>query len=373
MNLFNLFKKNESKNNQKLIPFGLDISGGSIKALTLEKNADVLEVKEAAYLKFHDSIIQLGLINDKTKVKELIQQFFKGRYFGNSPVLNIPEAQSFVVNIKINNAASNNNLKESVMEMAQKEIPFPLKETYQDFKIIKQETDANYILFTASPKVVINEYIAVLNSLNLKLSVFEIEPLSSFRAIKKGIDKLNENILIINIGYTLTNINIFSEGSLKMITYLPYGSNHVDELVAKKLNITSQESENLRKSKGINSKDQNFSNILKREVTTHIFSNIRKMIEFHSRENPIFEKFSKIILLGGFSLTPGLNNFIENEFRREVLVFNPFQINNINISDKFSIIKNNKFIFTQAVGLALRSLEDNFLNSDLNLIKNLLV
>lgn len=366
-NIQSIKKEQDSPNGA----FGLDISGGSIKALKLGTNSlnNTLVIKKTHYVKLYDTIIRMGMINDKARVKLILKDFFTNKNFGQLALLNVPEAQSFAATLKIDSTIKEPQLENMVLQEAQKEIPFPLQETYYDFKILERQKDVQEILFIASPKVVLNDYIAILKSLSIKVKVFEPEPLSSFRAIKKGVEKLKSSILIVNIGFTLTNINIFENGFLKVIAYLPYGSEHIDEFVSRKLQITNTQSNTLRKTEGLKSRNQKFTQILKEEVLKHIIGNIKKLIHFYQYDKKLTSEFEKIVLVGGFSVTPALDKFIEGALKKEALILDPFAINKIEIPQEFPFLKDNKVSFTQAVGLALRSLGENYAEDELNLLK----
>lgn len=368
-NLIKNVKKNKNMINES---FGLDISGGSVKALKLKANqtSKTLLIEKAHYVKLYDTIIQMGMIKDKTRVKLMLKDFFTDKNFGTSAILNVPEAQSFAATLKIDSVISQNQLKDIVLQEAQKEIPFPLKETYYDFRIVGQQNNTTEILFIAAPKVVLNDYIDILKQLSIEVKVFELEPLSSFRAIKKGIYKLNSSILIINIGFTLTNINIFENGSLKIIAYLPYGSEHIDEAISRKLQISNSQASNIRKTEGFKSNNRKLNQILTQEILRHIIENIKKLLGFYQNEKKLNTNLEKIVLVGGFAVTPGFDKFIENKLKKEALIFDPFAINKIEIPPQFAFLNDNKISFTQAVGLALRGLEKDYINEELNLLKN---
>lgn len=368
---FHSFKKDKT-----LVPFGLDISGGSIKALRLEKTEkEKIKIKDAGYFKLYDTIIDLGLIKNKDEVKKIIFDFLKDKDLGNSPIINVPEAQNFVLNFKIPKKENidKENKEKFIINYAQREIPYPLSETYYDYKIYKSDKNFEYLVFVASPKVIIDDYIKILNSLNLYPSVFELESEASFRAVKKYIKDQSSNILIINIGYNLTNINIFFENIIETVSYIPYGSQHIDHMIAKHLSEEARTITFKRKKEGLNSDNKDFRNLLKKELNYHIIKNISTAIEYFSkREKKDNIRFHYLVLLGGFSITPGLKEYFENFLSTKVIIPDVFKINNIKIDkNKFDFILKNKLSFSQALGLALRGLEKDFISSDLNIILRL--
>jgi len=179
-----------------------------------------------------------------------------------------------------------------------------------------------------------------------------------------------KTVLILDIGSEFTNFILFDKKRLRLSISNPIASNSFTKAISEKLKISFEEAENLKKGIGLNPKrkDARIFLILQKEIQK-LIAQIREI------EDYFLEKIEKIILTGGSATLPFLKEYLAENLEKEVSIGDPWVKINIDILRKKEYFKEalkiNPYLYSVAIGSALRGLERNPERSGINLLKGL--
>jgi len=230
----------------------------------------------------------------------------------------IPDFSSFFTNFELP-PMSEEEIPEAVNFEARRHIPVPVSDVVLDWFLVggktgKKGTDLK-ILLVAVPKEVVERYQAIASASRLELKYLEAEAFSLGRALVRDSKDLT---CLLDIGAQSTTINIIDEGILKLSYSSDVSGNDFTHALVKAMSLGPREAEALKKEKGL----------MTGEVKDTLLPLINLIIIEMER---IFKDFEvqgkvvkKIIMAGGSSLLPGLNQYISSYFDKEAVLADPF-------------------------------------------------
>jgi type IV pilus assembly protein PilM len=249
-------------------------------------------------------------------------------------IFSVPDFSTFFTNFELP-FMKKEELDQAVRYEAKQHIPLPLKEVFLDWQIIKGDSfeskkhdsakkEKLKILLVAVSNKIVNQYQEIANLSQLELVSLEAEVFSLIRALIKKNEK--EPIALVEIGASSTTCSIVNEGKLENSYSLSIASNEFDKKIAEKYNIDYLEAEKLKKRYGLLYNKDDGKNI--REDLLPLIDLI--IIEIEKSFNNFYQKggkeIQKIILAGGAVLLPGLKEYFQVKFKKEVLISQPFSL-----------------------------------------------
>ncbi len=349
-----MFELNPFKNS-----FGLDISENIVrlaKIVKTRKNNHLISLNEE---KIKEGVIFEGEIKNEVKLKESIQKLINtvnGKKIRTRYVKSvIPERKTFIKMIQIPKTKKT-DLSEAVKWEAAQHIPLSLDEIYLDWQIINVQsaTQKINVLVAAAPKIIVNSYCSLFESLNLIPISLEIESLSTIRSILPKEKDVKDSLLVIDIGGVHTNLIIYDKNTIQFSSSISFSGNSITKIIAKKLKIKESDAEKLKLIYGLEKKKGKgkLKSIIEPELKD-LVDKIKQTQNFYINHFSGAEKFKKIIISGGGSQMKHLPQFLSEKLNVSASVANP--LSNIKINKKLEqILKNNAPSFTTAIGLALK-------------------
>ncbi|MFH1456874.1 MAG: type IV pilus assembly protein PilM [Patescibacteria group bacterium] len=363
--------------------FGLDISDGSLKLISINKNLKGVAVNSWGIKKLTTGLICKGEIQDTdklaTEIKNLIKEA-RGKTLTPYVVSVLPESKTFIKLFHIQRPKgklTEDAIKNSINQELPNHIPVELENLKYDFQIIHKNQEFLKILVGAVPKNIVQQYIETLTKAGLKILALEIEAQSITRAIFEDnyikniihfdLKKLkfkknkplpetnNEKLTIIaDLGANRSSLIFWHKGTIQFTSTLEISGNEITNTIAKKLNMSFEKAEKAKIVCGLDNKKgkgEVFDIISK--FFEDLVQDIAKNLKYYSQNNTISLKDVKILLSGGSSCMLGLENFIKKQTQSYVTVANP----KINLDPKQNIIPEKYTAgFASAIGLALRHL-----------------
>ncbi len=347
-------------------PFGLNISDFSIELILLSGTFENPRLLAMGRKELPSGIVENGKIKDKEKLKNFLKEVILKPEFGkiNSKrfIFSISELKSFIHSCK---KPDSENILEFVKGKIKENFPFPLKELSFDFKIENEN-----ILIVALPKEIIQDYLEVFSECKIFPLVLETESLSLGRALISD----RKVSLISDIGSKYSHFSLFDEKKLKLSVSLPIAGNTFTLSISKNLKISFNKAEKLKKEIGLNpeEKEGRVFLALQKEIQK-LIAQIREIEDFYFKRSS--KRIEKIILTGGSANLPYLKEYLKENLKKEILIGDPWEKIDINILRKKEYLKKalkiNPYIYSAAIGSALRGLEKNFKESGINLLKEI--
>ena len=164
----------------------------------------------------------------------------------------------------------------------------------------------------------------------------------------------DETIALLNIGASLTNINITKGGMPLFIRDVSMGGSQYTDILQKELQLSFEEGEDLKFGKQVGMYDAEMVQPLLDSITDMLVMEIQKTFDFF-KETFSEETISSIYLSGGTSRTTGLVERIQTAFGYPTEILDPLK--SIGVNKKVSGIDEFGPSLAVAVGLALRGFD----------------
>jgi len=352
---------------------GLDIGAHSVKLARLNKTRKGFQLVSFGIMPVPPDAIVDGVIEKPEDITEAIRKLVSCEKLKTKHVVTAISGESVIIK-KINvPVMTDEELAESISLEAEQYIPFDIDDVNIDFQIIQktrvedpkeggleeeEPEDQMDVILVAVKKDVIAERISLINgaglhSVVIDLDVFAIENEYEFNyGFQEG-----EVVALVDIGASLTNINIL-EGRLTSFTRdLSIGGNVCTHAIQNELTVGPEVAENLKM--GIETEGVSHKEVIPiiTSATESLSQEIAKSFEFYS--TAANREIDKVVLSGGWAAMEGIDRFLANSLGLPVEIVDPFKHIkvNYNIFDP-GYIKDMAPIAATSIGLAMRRFDD---------------
>jgi type IV pilus assembly protein PilM len=312
---------------------GIDIGTSDIKVVQLSFFAGRIKLdnygqisSKALYQKpfrtFEKNTLSLST---KDIVKAIKAIFEEAKIKTKTAYFSIPDFATFFTTFELP-PMTKEEIPFAVEAEARRHIPLPISEVSWDWQIIGKKGFAGKekikILLVSVPKEVINQYTTIAKSLGIESCALEAETFSLVRAFSEK-DKI---ISIIDIGARTTSCSIIEGKTLKVSRSLDLSEDELVHTISKSLGISEDLAENLKKKYGLLYSEEKEGKEV-REILTPLINSLLREIErtFLSFKSIEGKEVEKIILAGGTANLPGLLQYFQDYFKKEVERANPFK------------------------------------------------
>jgi type IV pilus assembly protein PilM len=347
---------------KKPVILGLDISSTSVKLLELEQDGDNYRVQSLAVEPLPDNAVVEKNFQDVEAIGETIQKAVK-RSGTKAKLAAVAVAGSAVITKIINMPANlnENELELQIQQEADQYIPYPLEEINLDFEVVgptENNPDSVDVLLAASRSENIESRTDALDIGGLNAKIVDVEaytvenvaPLLTAQMEDAGKDKI---IAIIDIGATMTSLNVIENGNLIYTREQNFGGKQLTEEIMRRYGLAYEEAGRLKKSGGL--PDNYIPEVLEPFKET-IAQQVGRFLQFFYTSGQ-HNTVDLIALAGGCASIPGIDELVESQLGITTIIANPFA--NMSLSSKVnpqSLSKDAPSLVI-ACGLALRSFD----------------
>jgi type IV pilus assembly protein PilM len=356
MNFLSLFPKNS---------VGIDIGTSEIKVVQFSsfgkriklENYGQISSKELYHKPFRTFDKSNFLLSTQEIIKAIMAIFEEAKIKTKKAYFSIPDFISFFTTFELP-PMTKEEIPLAVEAETRRHVPLPLSEIVWDWQLLEEKPVFGKkkfkILLVSVPKEVVNQYQAIASSLGIKSFSFEIETFSLARAL---CGKEEGPISIIDFGSRSTSCSIIEKRILKLSRSFDLSDEDFSERIAKSLEIEKNLAEEMKIKYGLIGDES----LVGKETRNILISLVNSLLRDIDRTLKIFEsqerkEVKKLILAGGGANLPGLLQYFQNYFKKEVEIANPFK-------DVYfppileETLKEMGPSFSVAVGLALKEFE----------------
>ena len=337
----------------------LDIGSSSIKLVEISESKRGYNLTNFGMAELHPETIVDGAIMDTAAVVDAIQSLVTGLKIKVRDVVTSVSGNAVRIQKITLPTMSQDELEESIQWEAEQYIPFDISDVNIDFQILDTLDDGSgqmEVILAAAKKDIINEYVAVISEAGLNVAIVDVDSfaLENMYDVNYQFDT-GDVIALVNIGASLTNINIIKNGISAFTRDISSGGNQYTEELQKRFSISYDEAESLKLGKG--GKDLPRDEVIKviNQVSGEIVSaEIQKTIDYFLSQGTS-DSVNKIYLSGGTSKTSGLSKTIQDKSGITTELVNPFA--NIDFNEKLfdaAYIQDIAPFGAIGVGLAIR-------------------
>jgi len=340
---------------------GIDIGAASIKVVEVSSFGKKKKLENYAEFHLPPSIESIkafhgeSLVLVSDEVSEILKVLFKkAKFKSKKSIIALPDFSTFFTTFTLP-PMSEKEIPQAIEFEARHHIPIPLSEVAFDWQVIEKEKELvgvkMKVLLVAVPNKVLHNYQRMATLAQLEVAGLEAEVFGLVRA-SFGEEKSPSPVCLVDIGWQSTTVSVVDEKGLQTSHSIDISGVGLTDLLRKKLNISFEKAEKLKKQYGLDPHNE-VSKILLPEINSLCFEIEKICQDFHQKEG---KKVEKILLAGGTALLFGLKEYLKERIKKETEIVNPFQ----NIRYPSLLKERLKEIgpsFAVALGLALRGTE----------------
>ncbi len=340
---------------------GLDIGSSRIKIAEVKATKGRYELINIAQIDLLPDTIVDGQIIDGNHVSDCISRVFAEQKISGQQIATSLSGNAVIVK-KINLPVMGlEELRDQINWEAQQHIPFDIQDVNLDYHVLKGDPSSEMmdVLLVACKKDMVSQLTQVIAQAGKTTSIVDVDSFALQNAYEINYNPAPEQtIVLLNIGASVTNINIVRGASSIFTRDVSMGGNQYTDTLQKKFNLTFEDAEMLKRGnipEGCSASiDDAFQTL--QSVTEMLAGEIQRTLDFFHQQSPDGEKILGMLVAGGGSKVASLIPYLSERFGIYVEPFDPFR--NLNVSaDKFDSEYLREFApdMAVAVGLALRS------------------
>ena len=308
---------------------GLDISSTAVKLLELSRSGDRYRVESYAVEPLPQNAVTERNITDVDSVGNTVKKAVK-RSGTKAKDAAVAVAGSAVITKVITMPAS---LSEDDMEVqiqleADQYIPFPLEEVYLDFQILgpsEKNPESVDVLLAASRSENVDGRVAALEVAGLSPKVVDIEAYSMETAFSLIADQIagggeGKTIAVVDVGATMTTLNVLHDERIIYTREQVFGGRQLTEEIQRRYGLSFEEAGRAKREGGL---PDNFVPEVLEPFKEAMSQQVSRSLQFFFSSSQ-YDRVDQIILSGGSSSIPEVNELIQSKIGTPTLVANPF-------------------------------------------------
>jgi type IV pilus assembly protein PilM len=360
----------------------IDIGGHSIKLVKLAESSKGYELLDMGMISLPPDSMVEGEIENPDAIQDALKNLLKmEQQKSKNAVMGISGQSVIIKKISVPRMAEK-DLEEMIREEAEQYLPFDIEEVNLDFEIVSPEITEEEaeeeeapeeaeeegeepqmdVLIVAARKETIQVFQDVTEAAGLRLRVLDLDVFALENIFELNYELQPGAIGLVNIGATLTNMNIIENGITAFSRDIPVGGNTISEEIQTRLSVGFSEAERLKL--GIMFDDFTEKDIVKpiKAGIELICLELQKTMDLYEKTSEY--KVSKLYLCGGTSLMFGIDRFIAEKLETETEFLKAFRNIKIN-AKKFDpeYVEQMEAVMAITIGLALRQKDDKQISS----------
>lgn len=348
---------------------GLDIGSHSIKVMELkEAKGGSWKLQKFGIHKLPAEAIVDGAIMNSAAVVEGIRDLITRYKIKARDVVTAVAGHSVIIKKITLPSMTDEELAESIQWEAEQYIPFSVNDVYLDTQVINRgDGDAAQmdVILVAAKKETVHEYTALISEAGLKPLIVDVSCFAIESNYDVNEEPSNDVVALVNVGASLTSINILNQGISAFTRDVNIGGNQFTEEIQRQLNVSYEEAEALKLGGNVASSSSTTEAVVPQEVGSILRSmadslatEIQRSIDFYLATAPGL-KLSRVVLSGGTAKVSSLREAMATTLDTQVDIADPFR--NVAYSSKDfdpDYLKDVGPMGAVVVGLAMRRLGD---------------
>ncbi len=278
-------------------PIGIDVGSRCVKLMQFDCEGS--RVREAARWDL-PAARPTDADQRDTQIVKTIQRAREGRNFrGKEAVFCLRAAELFVQNLRVPKAEGA-ELVHLVREEAKGRLPFPGEEAELRFleagDVRHGDAVRREVIVMACHRPVVTRTLEIARQLGLTATALDNEPSALLRCYSRQFrraDDQQRRIMLVNIGASSTVVLIAEGQNPMFVKYLDLGGRHLDEAVARHLQMPLTEAAALRRHNGDRRADQRDE-----EITRGVSESIRPVLERLASELAMCVRYHSVTFRG---------------------------------------------------------------------------
>jgi type IV pilus assembly protein PilM len=247
-------------------------------------------------------------------------------------------------------------LAESIKWEAEQYIPFSIDDVNVDFQKLgpgAAEGQAD-VLLVAVKKDKINDYVNLVKDAGLEPVVVDVDAFALANMYELNYEMEAGITALLNIGASVTNINILRDGVSIFTRDITVGGNRYAEALQRDAGLSYDDAEKAKRGEPVDGADAEQVSSIIASVTEDIVGNVQQSFDFF-RSTTGSDRVSRVLVSGGCAKIPDFTKVLAERLEVPVDVVNPFK--NVKVDPKHfdaAFVNDSAPLAAIAVGLAMR-------------------
>ncbi|HEY6093421.1 MAG TPA: pilus assembly protein PilM [Gallionellaceae bacterium] len=340
---------------------GVDISASSIKMVELSQvpKKYTYELERYAIEPLSKDAVTDGNINDLDAVAEGLRRAWKrlGSRIKNVSVA-LPAAAVISKKIFLPGGMREEDLEYQVESEANQYIPFALEEVNLDFQVIgpaPHNPDEVEVMLAASRKANVEDRVAAVQAAGLKAIVVDVEPYAAEAAFEQIRTQLPDGakdqcVALVDVGANVMNVNVLRNGQSVYTRDQQIGGAQLTQQIQNMFGLSAEEAEAAKRNGGL---PENYESDVLAPFLESLATEVTRALQFFFTSTQ-YNEVNYVVLAGGSSALPGLDDAVATRTQVATLVANPFAAMSLSSRIKPRQLQADAPALMIACGLAMR-------------------
>ena len=309
---------------------GLDIGSSFIKLAEVQETPKGRILSRFSMIPLARGAIVDGAVAEPDVLSATIKELHKKSGCKRKKVVTSISGTAVVIKKVTFSQMDEDELRDLIRDEGGKYLPFDNMDTvYYDFQILGENPFSPSqmdVLLVAAKKDIIDGYTEVLQDAGLIPVIMDVDSFALETMYEESYDfEENDVAVLINIGASMTNLNVVKGGMSIFTRDFTIGGNSVTESIASKTGLSFEEAEKA-KIEGAG-EDEPARKVFREGLIVDadtLCSEIERSVDYF-RTTFGAENIKKIFLSGGGALIPGIAEDLSHRLSIEAEIVNPFQ------------------------------------------------
>ena len=307
---------------------GLDIGSSAVKLVELkERKAGDFQLQRLGIESLSPEAIVDGSVMDSALVVDAIQKLNRETGTKTASYATSLSGHSVIIKKIQVPAMDEEELAESLQWEAEQYIPFDINDVRLDYVVLDGDAGPGEmeVLLVAVKRDKVNDYVSVITQSGRNAALVDVDAFAVQNAYETNYDvPLNKVVALINMGSSVTNINVLAHGATVFWRDLSFGGNQFTEALQREFSLSHEQAEALKRGEAVERPSVEEARSVLDAVSVEMAGEIEKTFEFFgatSSEGAVEE----LVLSGGCSLTPNLKQVLQDRFGVPTELMNPLR------------------------------------------------
>ena len=341
---------------------GLDIGSSAVKLVELkERKGGDFQLQKLGLEALSPEAIVDGSIMDSALVVDAIQKLNRETGTKTASYATSLSGHSVIIKKIQVPAMDEDELAESLQWEAEQYIPFDINDVRLDYVVLDADASPGEmeVLLVAVKRDKVNDYVSVITQSGRNAALVDVDAFAVQNAYEANYDlPFNKVVALVNMGSSVTNINVLARGATVFWRDLSFGGNQFTEALQREFSLSYEQAEALKRGESVDRFSPDEARSVLDAISGEMAGEIEKTFEFFgatSAEGPVEE----LVLSGGCALTPNLQQVLHDRFGVPTELMNPLR----NVDYRGSGFDEDWLLsvaptLAVAVGLAIRKVGD---------------
>lgn len=363
---------------------GLDLGSAFIKFVQVESVGGVLRLTRIGSCPTPPEGIESGIVVRPEAVAQALRRLLLTHGLETAEVVTAVSGHSLVVRPLTVPLMSESQLRKSIGSEARRHIPFPLEDTVIEYNVVRRDTASQppqlHVVLVAAQRKMADSRVTALEMAGLEPAVVEVEPFALVDAfLQPGMWEAvrRENVALVNIGASHTEITLVGRGAFALTRSVPMGGDAITREIADALEVDWESAKRIKEHEASAARGPEEAGYAERsaqhddglrarrsEIEAAVVSalnplnrQVQQTFDSFQAQLPEGQKedINRIALVGGTARLRHLDLFFQDRFGLPVQVPNLFQGAHLDcLGQPTDLLQEQAPLFAVSLGLGLR-------------------